>query len=150
MDGRNCAFLAHVGKDSSSFHRNAERACEDLMNQGQHIVQRFERHNSEQIAVNRLRLEVSVNVARYLAFQGSAFRGHDETKDSLNSRNFKEFLNVIASYSDKVAKVIANAPKNATYTSPRVQKEILHVFSTKVKKAIRDEIGEMKDGISYF
>ncbi|XP_074355662.1 uncharacterized protein LOC141695303 [Apium graveolens] len=84
----------------------------------------------------RLRLEVSITAAKYLAFQGSAFRGHDETNDSLNIGNFKEFLNVIASYSDKVAKVIANAPKNATYTSPRVQKEILHVFSTKVKKVL--------------
>jgi hypothetical protein len=40
--------------------------------------------------------------------------------------------------------VIAKAPKNAFYTCPRVQKEILHVFSTKVKKAICDKIGDAK------
>nr|XP_023889657.1 zinc finger MYM-type protein 1-like [Quercus suber] len=44
----------------------------------------------------------------------------------------------------KIAKIIEKAPKNATYTSPRIQKEILHVFSTKVKKAIREEIGDAK------
>jgi hypothetical protein len=40
--------------------------------------------------------------------------------------------------------VIAKAPKNATYTLPLVQKEILQVFSTKVKGEIRDEIGNAK------
>ena len=39
---------------------------------------------------------------------------------------------------------MAKAPKNATYTSPQIQKEILHVISTKVKKAIREEIGDAK------
>jgi pyridoxine/pyridoxamine 5'-phosphate oxidase len=40
--------------------------------------------------------------------------------------------------------VIAKAPKNAFYTSPMIQKEILHIFSTKVKKAIHDEISDAK------
>ena len=39
---------------------------------------------------------------------------------------------------------MAKAPKNVTYTSPQTQKEILHVISTKVKKAIRKEIGDAK------
>ena len=40
---------------------------------------------------------------------------------------------------------MAKAPKNATYTSPHIQrKKILHVISTKVKKAIREEIGDAK------
>ena len=30
------------------------------------------------------------------------------------------------------------------HTSPQIQKEILHVISTKVKKAIREEIGDAK------
>ena len=40
--------------------------------------------------------------------------------------------------------MIEKTPKNAIYTSPMIQKEILHVFSTKVKKAIREEIGDAK------
>ena len=34
--------------------------------------------------------------------------------------------------------------KNATYTSPQIQKEIIHVFSTKVMNAIHEEIGDAK------
>ncbi|KAL6543005.1 hypothetical protein OROHE_010525 [Orobanche hederae] len=143
-DGKKCAFLAHVGKDIDSFHCNAERSCDDLMNQSIHIAQRLEKYTSQQIIDNRLRLKVSVDVAKWLAFQGCAFRGRDETKDSLNGGNFIELSNILASYNDKVAEVMANAPRNATYTSPRVQKEILHVFSAKVKNIIRDEIGDSK------
>ncbi|XP_050285526.1 uncharacterized protein LOC126725069 [Quercus robur] len=39
---------------------------------------------------------------------------------------------------------MTKAPKNATYTSLHIQKEILYVISTKVKKAIREEIGDAK------
>ncbi|XP_059441135.1 uncharacterized protein LOC132173614 [Corylus avellana] len=45
---------------------------------------------------------------------------------------------------DVLAEVIAKAPKNATYTSPMVQKQILHVFSAKVKEIIHNEIGDAK------
>ena len=48
----------------------------------------------------------------------------------------------MASYDKKVAEVIAKDPKNATYTSPQIQKEILHVFSMKVMNAIREEISD--------
>ena len=47
-------------------------------------------------------------------------------------------------WKQKVAEIIEKAPKNATYTSPKIQKKILHVFSVKVKKAIREEIGDAK------
>ena len=47
-------------------------------------------------------------------------------------------------WNEKIAEIIEKAPKNATYTSPRIQKEILHVFSAKAKKAIREEIGDAK------
>jgi len=79
-----------------------------------------------------------------LAFQGVAFRGRDESVDSTNRENFLEILNVMVSYNEHIAEVIAKAPKNASYTSPMIQKEILHIFSTKVKEAIRKEIGNAK------
>ena len=52
---------------------------------------------------------------------------------------------MLASYNEKVAKVILqNAPKNASYTSPKIQKQILQAFSIRVKKAIREEINDAK------
>jgi len=143
-DGKNCAFLNHIGKDPNSFHRIAERSYEDLKNQSQHIQNVFENFTSGQIANNRLQLKASIEVVRMLAFQGIAFRGRDESVDSTNCENFLEILNLIVSYNEQIAEVIAKAPKNASYTSPMIQKEILHIFSTKVNETIRKEIGNAK------
>ncbi|XP_059450819.1 uncharacterized protein LOC132181587 [Corylus avellana] len=126
-------------KDPTSFHRVAEKSYEDLKNQSQHIQNVFEKLTSEQIANNRLQLKASIDVVRVLAFQGVAFRGRDESVSSTNRENFLEILGLTISYNEQLAEVIAKAPKNATYTSPTIQKQILPVFSTKVKEIIGDE-----------
>ena len=40
--------------------------------------------------------------------------------------------------------MLDKAPKNACYTSPDIQKEILQVFATRVKNEIHKEIGDAK------
>ena len=116
----------------------------DLMNQSQHIQKVLENFNSDQIASNRLRLKASIDVVKVLVFQGLDFRGQDESSDSINRGNFLEILDLVVSYNEYVAEAIEKAPKNASYKSPKIQKEILHVFSNKVKKAIREEICDAK------
>jgi hypothetical protein len=82
--------------------------------------------STEQIQNNRLHVKTSIDVVWWLAFQGCAFRGHDETPDSKNWGNFLEMIKILASYNEKVATVVLeNAPKSAKYTSHRIQKEIL-------------------------
>ncbi|XP_024042864.1 zinc finger MYM-type protein 1 [Citrus clementina] len=144
-DGKICAFLNHVGKDPNSTHKKDEKSCEDLMRQSQHLPQVFNRYSSQEIENNKLRLKTTVEAIRYLAFQGCSFRGHDESKKSLNRGNFLQLLKAFASNNEKIAEVILDkAPKYASYISPNIQKEILHVFSMKVKKAIREEIRDAK------
>ncbi|XP_061370261.1 uncharacterized protein LOC133312978 [Gastrolobium bilobum] len=144
-DGENCAFLRHVRKNIISMHKNDVRSCSDLMNQSQHIEILVERLTSQQIAGNRLRLQVSMDVTRWLALQGCAFRGHDKNLDSLNRGNFLEMIKFLASYNQEIALVVLEkAPQNASYSSPRIQKEILHVFSQKVKDTIREEMSNAK------
>ena len=54
-------------------------------------------------------------------------------------------IRILASYNDKVAQVVLeNAPKSAKYTSPTIQKEILHVIASKVQSKIREDIGDSK------
>ncbi|KAF8380522.1 hypothetical protein HHK36_028009 [Tetracentron sinense] len=51
----------------------------------------------------------------------------------------------MASYNETVAEVVLeNAPGNAKYTSPMIQNEILHIFSSKVQSEFREEIGDTK------
>jgi hypothetical protein len=89
-------------------------------------------------------LKASIDVVRVFAFQGIACRGQYESVGSNNHENFLEILYLTVSYNEHVAEVIVKVSKNVSYTSPTIQKEILHIFSTKVKKAIRDEIGDVK------
>nr|XP_023896549.1 zinc finger MYM-type protein 1-like [Quercus suber] len=132
------------GKDPNSAHRVAEQMCKDLMNQSQHLQRVVDHFTIERIANNRLQLKASIFIVPYLAFQAIAFRGNDESFSSLNRGNFFESLGIVTFWNEKVAEIIEKALKNATYTLPRIQKEILHVFSAKVKKAIREEIGDAK------
>ena len=144
-DGKNCAFLKHIGNDPCSPHNNAVRACQDLLNQAGHIQNVIHVQNSEQIQKNRLRLKSSIDAVRWLTFQACAFRGHDETLESKNRGNFLEMIKLLASYNDEVAKVVLeNAPYNSKYTSHQIQKEILYIISSKVRKHIREEIGDSK------
>ncbi|XP_004298199.1 PREDICTED: uncharacterized protein LOC101297533 [Fragaria vesca subsp. vesca] len=111
---RNCVFLNHIGGPCSL-------------------------HN----ACNRLRLKTTIESVRYLAYQGCAFRGHDESVDSRNRGNCVELIKHTAKFSPEVAKVVLeNAPKNATYISPRIQKQVLNILANKVRKHIRDEVGD--------
>ncbi|XP_028062902.1 uncharacterized protein LOC114266213 [Camellia sinensis] len=103
-DGAKCAFLNHIGKDPNSFHNVTERSCEDLMNQFQHIQKVLDNFTFEQILDNRLRLKVSIDTIRLLAFQGCAFRGRDERPNSINRGNFLQIVKLLGSYNDNVAK----------------------------------------------
>ena len=92
----------------------------------------------------------SIYVVRHLAFQAISFRGQDDSFSSSNCGNFLETLDIVIFWNKKVVEIIEKDPKNATYTSPRIQNEILYVYSTKVKKAIREEIGDAKFCIMVF
>ncbi|QHO00623.1 Zinc finger MYM-type protein [Arachis hypogaea] len=113
------------------------------MAQSKHIDKVLDRHSDETIANNRLRLKTSINAIRWLAFQAYAFRGDDESPGSLNRENFIELIKLLASCNQNVNNVVLeNAPENAQYISPGVQKDILHIFARKVRAIIREEIAK--------
>ncbi|XP_016719843.1 uncharacterized protein [Gossypium hirsutum] len=117
------------------------------MNQAQHIEVSLDRQTTQQIAVNCLRLKTSIDVVRWLSFQGCAFRGHDESFGLKNHGNFLEFLSLLALYDEKVEDVLKSAPQNTSYTSSTIQKEILQIYANRVRNVIREEIGDRKFSI---
>ncbi|KAL4637784.1 hypothetical protein ACB092_03G100900 [Castanea dentata] len=133
------------GKDPNTPHKIAEKCCEDLLNYSGHIDKLVEKQTSTEIENNRLRLKTSIECAQWLAFQACAFRGHDESLDSKNRGNFIELIKRTSTFNENVARVVLeNASRNAKYTSPTIQKEILHILASKVRNAIREEIGDAK------
>nr|KAJ0194982.1 hypothetical protein LSAT_V11C700366410 [Lactuca sativa] len=114
--GKDCAFIVHDGKTPTSTHNFSIRCYEDLKNQLCHIENVIEKQTTQQVMDNRLCLK---------------------GPDSRNQGNFLELIKLLII-------MLENAPQNAKYTSPNIQKEILCVLATNVQKAIRDEIGIAK------
>jgi hypothetical protein len=81
---KNCALLSHIGDDPCSPHNNVVKCYEDLRNISQHIDKVLNAQSTEKIQNNRLRVKTSIDVARWLAFQGYHFKGYNETLDSKN------------------------------------------------------------------
>ncbi|KAL4281421.1 hypothetical protein GQ457_03G013840 [Hibiscus cannabinus] len=134
-----------MGRGPNSDHKKAEKSLLDLMNLKQRIEVVLQRQNAEEIQNNKLRLQVSIEAARWLTFQNCPFRGHDESENSENRGNFIELIKFVASFDKRLEKVVLqNAPGNAQYISSTIQKEIMHIFASKVRADIRKEIGEAK------
>ncbi|PNX84135.1 repressor of the inhibitor of the protein kinase-like protein [Trifolium pratense] len=125
-----------MGKSPNSSHNIALRGYGDFKNHSCHI---------ENVLSRWLRLKTSIDVVRWLTFQGCPFRGHDESLTSRNQGNFLQMIKILANYNKDVKEVVLeNAPKNAKYTPPDIQKDILRVIARKVQKEIREEIGNSK------
>ncbi|KAL6572500.1 hypothetical protein OROMI_013458 [Orobanche minor] len=108
----------HVG-DRNSEQTRCRMLCENMMNQSQHI---------ESI--------------RYLMMQAMAFRGHDESEESLDQGNFLELLNLLASCNEDISKVVLkNAPPNHKLTSSDIQKDIISAIAVETTSAIVSDIG---------
>ncbi|XP_075481079.1 uncharacterized protein LOC142521774 [Primulina tabacum] len=141
--GKTCAFLAHIGSAASSPHTMCERRAENLMRPSQHIDKVMHAQSKEEKEKNRLRLNTSIVAIRWLALQGCAFRGNDESLSSSNRGNFLELVKAFAKMNIEIDEVVLeNAPKNAQYIAPEIQKEILHIMANRVRQMVREEVGD--------
>ncbi|CAN0861226.1 Zinc finger MYM-type protein 1, partial [Linum grandiflorum] len=90
----------------------------------------------------RIRLEASVKCISWLK-HGLPFRGHDESEDSNNRGLFLSLLEFYASDIEHVKSVVLNnAPNNHQLTSPKIQKDIVHVLAVETSKLITMDIGD--------
>ncbi|KAL5746739.1 hypothetical protein ACOSQ2_024036 [Xanthoceras sorbifolium] len=77
--------------------------------------------------------------------QGCAFQGHDESINSTNHGNFIEMIKLQARVNQKIVGIVLeNAPQNAKYTSPRIQKELLNILANEVRAKIHEEVRDAK------
>ena len=139
--GKDCRLLQH---HNSKDHLAATQACAALLNTRADIRVAFE-NQSQQVAVdNRKRLSASIDVVRFLARQGLAFRGHDEGAQSSNQGNFLELLKLLATHNDDLRTLLQSAPDNNKYSSPDSQKEITRSFAALTLQKIREDVGGAK------
>ncbi|XP_034897677.1 uncharacterized protein [Populus alba] len=143
-DGVRCALLMHVGSPTSP-HNNAVKSAGDLMKVSRHIDKVLNAQTVEEVQKNRLRLMTTIESVRWLSLQACTFRGHDESSTSNNRGNFLEMIRLMGRLNVDIDDVVLEkAPKNAKYTSPTIQKEILHILANKVRKKICEEVRDAK------
>ncbi|XP_042410190.1 uncharacterized protein LOC121999598 [Zingiber officinale] len=135
-------FNEHVG-NQSSIHNRCMMAAYDLMNQKQHIETCLV-NQSSQVAIDyRVRLTASIDCIRFLVRQGLAFRGHDESTNSLNHGNFLELLRFLADHNEDINRVaLDNAPSNLKLTSPDIQKDIIRSIAYLTSNSILGDLGD--------
>ncbi|XP_045807663.1 zinc finger MYM-type protein 1-like [Trifolium pratense] len=104
-NGKDCAFLNHMGKSPNSSHNVALRCYEDFKNHSCHIENVLSKLTEQQILSNRLRLKTTIDAVRWLTFQACPFRGHDESLTSRNRGNFLEMIKILADYNKDVKEV---------------------------------------------
>ena len=79
------------------------------MKQNQHIQSVFVKQSNQDKIEYQTQLNAIVDCIRFLLHRGLAFRGHDESNDSSDKRNFLEFLQFLANHNDVINEVVENS-----------------------------------------
>ncbi|KAH9648706.1 TTF-type domain-containing protein [Citrus sinensis] len=141
---KTCPFAQHEGGHGSSYN-DAILKWINLKDPSKHVDKRMNAQSSQQILENILQLKTSIVATKWLAKQACAFRGHDESINSLNHENFIKLIKLLATMNEENNKVVLeNTPKNAQYIAPKIQKELLNIIANKVRHKIQEEVGDAK------
>ncbi|KAL5760161.1 hypothetical protein ACOSQ2_018999 [Xanthoceras sorbifolium] len=134
--GTKCPFVQHEGV-YNSHHSSAIQNWYTLKDSSRHIDKVMNTLSQQEILQNRLRLRTSLETVKWLAMQGCAFRGNDESINSTNRGNFIEMIKYAGRMNQEIAGIVLeNSPQNTKYTSPRIQKELLNILANEVRAKI--------------
>jgi hypothetical protein len=133
---------SHVG-EVGGLHYNAMKKCDALRNRKQHIDVAYNQISEVAKKAYFIRLNGSIDTARVLLKQGLPFRGHDESKESYNRGNFKEFYDCLAEHDPILHKAVTtNAAKNSCLYAPEIQRDIAECFANEIVQSILDDLGD--------
>ncbi|XP_009602960.2 uncharacterized protein [Nicotiana tomentosiformis] len=125
----------------NSVHNRYFKMMLDLSNQAQSILTSFDKQSEKTKGEYRVRLNASIDVARYLLKEGMSIRGHDERETSTRRGNFLDLLKWYANKKDDVKKVVLeNAPKNDIIICPNIEKDIVSSCAKETLKAIVEDL----------
>ena len=130
--------------DRCKTHMQAMVSWQEFVNKtsGTSIADRLDAARSQLIARNRYYLRTILEVLLLCSQQEIALRGHDESEKSLNRGNFLEILKLIASHDEIIKDRLTCGPRNAMYTSPIIQNELLDIMGVMVQRIICHNIQE--------
>lgn len=96
---------------------------------------------NENVRLNRLFLQLVIDAVLYLSKQELAFRGHDESLDSINRGNFKELLTLLVSRSPVEIQNQYSRIKNVfSGESKSIQNELIDCISDYISDYVKTEL----------
>jgi hypothetical protein len=95
-------------------HYNAMKKCDDLLQRKQHIDVAYNQISEVAKKAYFTQLNGSIDTARLLLKKGLPFHGHDESKESYNRGNFKEFYDCLAKHDPMLRKVVTTNASRGT------------------------------------
>ena len=106
------------------------------------VAEQLGSNRAQQIQRNRHYIKTVAEVLLLCSKQEIAFRGHDESSESHNKGNFKEILSLVAKHDPVVAERLFHGPRNAVYTSPKMQNDIINIMARIVRQKICTSVQE--------
>ncbi|XP_031247958.1 zinc finger MYM-type protein 1-like [Pistacia vera] len=132
----------HIG-GPNSYHNQALKNCQALMNQKQHVSTIINKKSNQQREDYRIQLKGSIFASRLLLRQGLPFRGHDKSDNSMNRRNFLELLHYTTKQNEECRLVaLENAPRHDKLIAPSIQKDIINAFAVETINKLISDIGD--------
>jgi len=131
----------------SDYHLSAacrwECAKQTAAKPATHVMNLLVKKRQEEVAQNRSYMSVLLNCLDYLACQGLAFRGHDESETSSNRGNLLELLHRLKEYCPVVKKFLSGK-QHVMWTAPKIQNELLQLLAQDVTAQILDKVRASK------
>ncbi|XP_020972638.1 zinc finger MYM-type protein 1-like [Arachis ipaensis] len=90
----------------------------------------------------QIHLTATIDCIRFLLRQGLAFRGNDETDDSVNQENFLELLNFLAQHNEEIDRAFKNVRGNLKLRAPSIKKDIVRAAACETTKAVVNDLGD--------
>ncbi|KAL4125828.1 hypothetical protein QTP88_010068 [Uroleucon formosanum] len=131
---------------SSKCHLNSAKALTDFINL-KSIDCVLDKNRLEEISrkekdclKNREFMNRIIDILICLGKSGRPFRGHDEKSDSCNQGLFKELVILLTKYNVVLQDHLQEAPKNALYTSNRIQNDLITSIKNVILRNIKNNI----------
>lgn len=129
--------------DTSSNHKTCEMKMKlaQNMSYGKSIAERL---NSETLQKRRYYIEAMIEIVGFLAANELAFRGDWDGNNQEESGLFNKFFDFLLMKDSFLKSCHETMPKNAKYTSPDFQNEVIDILAEQVQKSIANDINSAK------
>ena len=130
--------LAHLNSVTALNNFLSAKSIDEVINES--VTQQISKLENEHLMNNRKIMWHLVEVTVCLAKCGKSFRSHDEFSHSFQKGLFKEFVELLSRYDMVLQNHFQNDLKNASYTSNRIQNDIIYSIHSVLLQELKHNI----------